>query len=397
MKKRTFLAGLALFCALTLCGCQKPEAQVSVQEAASEQQAAEETVLLLEEPAPAEPEPEPEPEPFAAGEEIVLFGDRTPTLTDGEACYVKAEDFAACAQLACEVTEDCVTFRADGQEQTFALARRDELLPGDAFLQDGAAYVEALFAAECFGFVSGEAEDGTMYFARKLTLDAPAENVNVPVLMYHAVSDDLWGYRDLFVSPKTMEEELIFLQENGYETIWFEDLSHVEDFEKPVILTFDDGYDDNYTELFPLLQKYNAKATIFVIPKAIGTPHKMTAEQVRELSRSGLVSIQSHTYSHGNLSTMDEQTLIFEMEQSQNYLAALTGQAPYAVCYPEGKWSELSIEVAGRYYDYGLLMNGMLYNTSDDPLRVKRFYVPRGYDLGSFRWSVQDAGTSRNW
>ena len=151
------------------------------------------------------------------------------------------------------------------------------------------------------------------------------------------------------------------------------------------------------TELFPLLQKYNAKATIFVIPKAIGTPHKMTAEQIYELSRSGLVSIQSHTYSHGNLSTMDEETLIFEMEESQKYLAALTGQVPYAVCYPEGTRSELSIEVAGRYYDYGLLMNGQLYNTSDDPLRVKRFYVPRGYDLGSFRWSVQEAGTSRNW
>ena len=151
------------------------------------------------------------------------------------------------------------------------------------------------------------------------------------------------------------------------------------------------------TELFPLLQKYNAKATIFVIPKAIGTPHKMTAEQIYELSRSGLVSIQSHTYSHGNLSTMDEETLVFEMAESQKYLAALTGQVPYAVCYPEGTRSELSIEVAGRYYDYGLLMNGQLYNTSDDPLRVKRFYVPRGYDLGSFRWSVQEAGTSRNW
>ena len=82
------------------------------------------------------------------------------------------------------------------------------------------------------------------------------------------------------------------------------------------------------------------------------------------------------------------------MQQSQNYLAALTGQVPYAVCYPEGTRSELSIEVARRYYAYGLLMNGQLYNTSDDPMRVKRFYVPRGYDLGSFRWSVQDAGTA---
>ena len=395
MKKRTFLAGLALWCALLLCGCQKTAPAAPAQEAAPEPEAAEGTVLLLEEPAPVEPEPEPEP--FAAGEELLLFGTRTPTLTDGEALYVKAEDFAACAQLAFVVTEDGVRLRWDGREELFPISRRDQMQPGDAFLQDGAAYVEACLAAERFGFVSGEAEDGTTYFARKLTLDTPAENVNVPVLMYHAVSDDLWGYWDLFVSPETMEQELLYLQENGYETIWFEDLSHVEDFEKPVILTFDDGYDDNYTELFPLLQKYNAKATIFVIPKAIGTPHKMTAEQVQELSRSGLVSIQSHTYSHGNLSTMDEQTLIFEMEASQNYIAALTGQVPYTVCYPEGKNSELSIEVAGRYYDYGLLMNGQLYNTSDDPMRVKRFYVPRGYDLGSFRWSVQDAGTSRNW
>ena len=269
--------------------------------------------------------------------------------------------------------------RARGEWITFVDG--DDLLPPDGF--------ETL--------LSGAAEDGTLYFARQLTLSSPAENVNVPVLMYHAVSDDLWGYWDLFVSPQTIEEELLYLQENGFDTIWFEDLSHVEDYEKPVILTFDDGYDDNYTELFPLLQKYNAKATIFVIPKAIGTPHKMTAEQIYELSQSGLVSIQSHTYSHGNLSTMDEQTLVFEMEESQKYLAALTGQVPYAVCYPEGTRSELSIEVAGRYYDYGLLMNGQLYNTSDDPLRVKRFYVPRGYDLGSFRWSVQEAGTSRNW
>ena len=397
MKKRAMTLGLALFCAFLLCGCQRTAPAAPAQEAAPEPEAAEETVLLLGEPVPAEPEPEPEPEPFAAGEELLLFGTRMPTLTDGEALYVKAEEFAACAQLYCVVTEDGVMLRWDGREELFPISRRDQLQPGDAFLQDGAAYVPVSVTAERFGFVSGEAEDGTTYFAKQLTLDTPAENVNVPVLMYHAVSDDLWGYWDLFVSPETMEQELLYLQENGYETIWFEDLSHVEDFEKPVILTFDDGYDDNYTELFPLLQKYNAKATIFVIPKAIGTPHKMTAEQVQELSRSGLVSIQSHTYSHGNLSTMDEQTLIFEMEQSQNYLAALTGQVPYAVCYPEGTRSELSIEVAGRYYDYGLLMNGQLYNTSDDPMRVKRFYVPRGYDLGSFRWSVQDAGTSRNW
>ncbi len=397
MKKGWLVFCAAALLALMLVGCGKTAQEAAVLE--PEPEAIEATVVLAEETSSVEPEPEeiPEPEPLPEGAEILLFGARVSTLTDGKTLFVDCTRLEECAELDITATEDTLTLGFDGQETVISLVRSDELTAGDGFMQGGAAYVPLEALLELPGIVSGTAEDGTSYIARELALSQPAENVNVPVLMYHAVSDDLWGYWDLFVSPQTIEEELLYLQENGFETIWFEDLSHVEDYEKPVILTFDDGYDDNYTELFPLLQKYNAKATIFVIPKAIGTPHKMTAEQVQELSRSGLVSIQSHTYSHGNLSTMDEETLIFEMEESQKYLAALTGQVPYAVCYPEGTRSELSIEVAGRYYDYGLLMNGQLYNTSDDPLRVKRFYVPRGYDLGSFRWSVQEAGTSRNW
>ena len=395
MKKGCLVFCAAALLALMLVGCGKTAQEAAVLE--PEPEAIEATVVLAEETSSVEPEPEEIPEPLPEGAEILLFGARVSTLTDGKTLFVDCTRLEECAELDITATEDTRTLGLDGQETVVSLVRSDELHAGDGFLQDGAAYVPLEAILELPGIVSGAAEDGTLYFARQLTLSSPAENVNVPVLMYHAVSDDLWGYWDLFVSPQTIEEELLYLQENGFDTIWFEDLSHIEDYEKPVILTFDDGYDDNYTELFPLLQKYNAKATIFVIPKAIGTPHKMTAEQIYELSRSGLVSIQSHTYSHGNLSTMDEEKLIFEMEESQKYLAALTGQVPYAVCYPEGTRSELSIEVAGRYYDYGLLMNGQLYNTSDDPLRVKRFYVPRGYDLGSFRWSVQEAGTSRNW
>lgn len=67
---------------------------------------------------------------------------------------------------------------------------------------------------------------------------------------------------------------------------FFEDLAHLERYEKPVILTFDDGYDDNYTLLLPLLQKYHMKATIFMIAGDIGGPHKLTQPQLRELTQS---------------------------------------------------------------------------------------------------------------
>ena len=137
-------------------------------------------------------------------------------------------------------------------------------------------------------------EENHVHYTTDQPADAVPEGYRVPILMYHAVSDDCWGIRELFVSPQSMEEQLQFLTENGYTTIWFEDLPNIAQYKKPIILTFDDGYDDNYTELFPLLKKYNAKATIFVIADRMDMEHKMTVEQAKEMSDSGLVSIQSH-------------------------------------------------------------------------------------------------------
>ena len=97
--------------------------------------------------------------------------------------------------------------------------------------------------------------------------------VRVPVLMYHAVGDDCWGEESLFVKPEELEKQLQYLSENGYETIFFEDLSHIEQYEKPVLLTFDDGYDDNAETLLPLLRKHGMKATIFLIAGDVGKPH----------------------------------------------------------------------------------------------------------------------------
>ena len=210
--------------------------------------------------------------------------------------------------------------------------------------------------------------------------------------MYHAVGDEIWGYSALFVSAAGMEAQLQYLQENGYETIWFSDLSHIEEYEKPVILTFDDGYDDNYTVLYPLLEQYQAKATIFVIGNAMGSPHKMTREQVYELAASGLVSIQSHTYTHGNLSAMDEAALRQEMELSNAALAAATGQIPYVLCYPEGKYSYLTMDIAKEYYSFALRMDGWTYQTGMDPYQVPRSFVSRRITVPDFTWFVSPSG-----
>ena len=185
---------------------------------------------------------------------------------------------------------------------------------------------------------------------------APSEiGRQVPVLMYHAVGDDCWGEEHLFVRPAELEQQLQYLSENGYETIFFEDLAHLERYEKPVILTFDDGYDDNYTLLLPLLQKYHMKATIFMIAGDIGGPHKLTQPQLRALTQSGLVSIQSHGWSHKNMADMG--------------------------------WTARA--AAGWFYAYGVRTFDGTYLTGTAPLLIPRTAIPRGMTPEQFQAACQ--------
>ena len=214
----------------------------------------------------------------------------------------------------------------------------------------------------------------------------------VPVLMYHAVGDDCWGEEHLFVRPAELEQQLQYLSENGYETIFFEDLSHLERYEKPVILTFDDGYDDNYTLLLPLLQKYGMKATIFMIADDIGKPHKLTQPRLRALAQSGLVSIQSHGWSHQNMADMGWAELVYELLRSRRTLSAACGRSVTAVSYPNGRCSERTCTAAGWFYAYGVRTYDGSYLTGTDLLRIPRIPIPRGLPLSAFKAACQSAG-----
>ena len=151
------------------------------------------------------------------------------------------------------------------------------------------------------------------------------------------------------------------------------------------MLTFDDGYDDNYRELFPLLKQYNLKATVFIIVDDLGKSHKLTKEQVKEMSDSGLVSIQSHTMSHNFLNQMYEAQLIHEHYDSMVALARITGKQPFVMCYPTGKNSYYSRSFTAKYYQYGLCMTGPCYVTGEDPYLIYRYYVPRNTGMETFR------------
>lgn len=214
--------------------------------------------------------------------------------------------------------------------------------------------------------------------------DAIPAGVPVVVLRYHCVSDDIWGIESLFMSPASVEEQIRAMLDMGCTLLTFEDLDKIDQYEKPVFMTFDDGYEDNYTELFPILKKYNVKATIFVISGKVGQPYYLTEAQIKEMSDSGLVSIQSHTVSHGDVRTMTPEQKEYEAAFSQLSLARITGKIPFALSFPRATADDESMACVMQYYQYVVIADGYQYVTGTDPYRIPRFVMPRDLTLEQF-------------
>ena len=140
------------------------------------------------------------------------------------------------------------------------------------------------------------------------TPDGVARTLQVPILMYHYISAPPAGAdiyrRDLSVTPALFESHLKYLTDAGYHAITLDDLLYAlaqgrELPAKPVILTFDDGYEDNYTNAFPLLQKYNMVGHFFIISDFVNQerPGYMTWPQIEEMAAAGQ-RFGSHSRDH---------------------------------------------------------------------------------------------------
>lgn len=163
-------------------------------------------------------------------------------------------------------------------------------------------------------------------------------------LMYHHVGilDDPQAEQFPFtMRPDMLERQILFLKANGYTPISLEELTTAcragkSSIQKPVMLTFDDGYLDNYQNLFPLLKKYNVPAVIFLITDRVGQPGFMSWEQIKEMQDSGLVSFGSHTLSHRRLRSLPDEEIVREITESKRVLEEKLGRPVTAFCYPFG-------------------------------------------------------------
>lgn len=176
----------------------------------------------------------------------------------------------------------------------------------------------------------------------------PLTSVHVPILIYHYIREvdpkkDFLG-ADLSVSPKNFDEQLTWLEEKGYTTITLDDIVSAWEKgtplpEKPIILTFDDGYDDFATNAFPILQKHGAKATTYVVSSFLDKPHYLSTKQLLELAASPLITIASHTEHHADLRTLKMSKLHEELINSKSRLEKLIGQPIRHFAYPYGRFT----------------------------------------------------------
>lgn len=182
---------------------------------------------------------------------------------------------------------------------------------------------------------------------------------NVPVFMYHSVNeipfakDEQWS-----VYPQEFEKQIKYWVQNGYTGIFVSEIPQSNSFKNPIAITFDDGYEDNYIVAYPILKKYNMKATIFVVAGMIGKENYLTKEQMKEMSDSGLVTIQSHTFSHQNLCELDEEELEIELKQSQSILEEITQKKVTALAYPFGSYNDIVMKKAEKYYHIAFVTFG---------------------------------------
>ncbi len=223
---------------------------------------------------------------------------------------------------------------------------------------------------------------------------APVSGVAVPVLYYHLIDDHLYGpYTSMFVSPKDFEQQMNYLKNNGYTVIPLAEIENAGQYTKPVIITFDDGYEDNFTNAYPILEKYHFPATVFLISSFIGKPGYLNKDQIIQMQ--DLVSFQDHTVTHRSLATLSAQEQDYELSASKKAIEAITGRSVFALAYPNGSYNQTTIAIAKRCnYKYAFIMvPGGIYHTGDDPYTIKRVNIPRGLSLDGFIKKIQGLST----
>jgi peptidoglycan/xylan/chitin deacetylase (PgdA/CDA1 family) len=211
------------------------------------------------------------------------------------------------------------------------------------------------------------------------------------VVMYHRI--DVWAPSDpvsqrLTISPAQFTDELRSLHRNGLHTVGIaelvRDLSAHQPPQHAVLLTFDDGYRDQFTYAFPILQRFGDRATFFVNVGTIGKPGHLSWNDLETMAKAGM-SIECHGIDHVDLAALGRAAQSYQIEQCVRMLSAHLQNPVLAYAYPSGAFDSQTIEVERRA---GLLLgfttDPRFQSDAQSPYELTRIRVVSGISDARF-------------
>lgn len=226
-----------------------------------------------------------------------------------------------------------------------------------------------------------------------------ARQAKVPVMMYHDILPEKQVFFD--VTPEEFQQHLDLIQQKGLTPISLDQLvNHLRTGaplpEKPILLTFDDGYEGHYTYVYPLLKKYSYPAVFSIYTVKVGQKlgrSSLTWEQLKEMVADPLVTIASHSVNHKIMPGLTEAELQRETVESKQILESQLGIPIRYFTYPEGKYDPLvanAVQAAG--YSAALTMNDLderLAGQSESLLAIGRIGQSRLAEMVDVAWGGQ--------
>lgn len=215
-------------------------------------------------------------------------------------------------------------------------------------------------------------------------------NESIPVLMYHSIPNVADG--NMMEVPKDkFEMEMKYLKDNGYHTLSADEFYDFIAKDKPVpkksvLLTFDDGYENQYKNAYPILKKYGFHALMFIITNYLdkGTLY-MKSSDLKTMSANG-IAIECHTTNHAKLDKLSYEAQLENLNEAKNKLEGICGKAVRFIAYPYGYFNDDTIKAAKNSgYIMAFTTSGKWANTDKGVYAMNRIYIFPQYDLNNFK------------
>ena len=242
----------------------------------------------------------------------------------------------------------------------------------------------------------------------------------IAVLCYHHLApmgEGLHEDNNAVIPVEQFREQMLYLHNQGYYTATMEELygflkGELELPEKTVVITFDDGYESNYTYAFPILKEYGLQGTIFLHGKSIldyedglqGVIPKLNKNQIKEMLESGMIFFENHSFDmHKYIDNKPAARVknINEIEEDfqnyQGFVEQLGIPDPIAIAYPFGYSNKKLVDTAEEFgYKLGFTIKNGYIKKGDKPMSLPRFIVHPYYSLNTFINIIEGGGGREN-